>query len=295
MVNALGKGKVKLDMFWDGSLFKARDLLPALEKGSYDLMLLPDSYATGAWPITLFTQLPGLWKDNRHLMKSMAGEDPNDPYWPGGAIRKIYDRVLADMHDIRIVAWGSNPIYNLYTTFPYSVPEDFKGKKMRAQGVTFSWMWEELGGAAVGMVSAELYEALSRGTIDGFVTPVPTIKSRKLYEVIDYCYEGNFGMDCIPFWMKNSKWQTLPDDVKAIFIEASKYYEYKFTRYQMETKPDLYAEYRAAGVEISTLSPEQAAAFEKAVKGPLQERFKEEIGPKIGMDVVDELIKAAAY
>ena len=49
MVNSLGKGKVNLDMFWDGSLFQARDLLPALEKGSYDLMLLPDSYCSGSW------------------------------------------------------------------------------------------------------------------------------------------------------------------------------------------------------------------------------------------------------
>jgi TRAP-type C4-dicarboxylate transport system substrate-binding protein len=123
--------------------------------------------------------------------------------------------------------------------------------------------------------------------------PVSSVYSRKLQEVSKYAYQGNFGTDSIVFYMKNSKHQALPDSAKTVLLEASKYYEYKFQRYQLEANPGFEDEFRAAGMQITYPTPEQDAAFREALRVPVQQKFREEAESALGAAAIDELIAAA--
>lgn len=64
MVNEKGKGIVQINMYWSGSLLKAKALVPGLQAGTTDMIFHTSAYLLGSYPIT--GMLPEfLWTKNK--------------------------------------------------------------------------------------------------------------------------------------------------------------------------------------------------------------------------------------
>jgi TRAP-type mannitol/chloroaromatic compound transport system substrate-binding protein len=130
---------------------------------------------------------------------------------------------------------------------PIHKGEDFKGVKMRQCGRVQAQILKDLGGAAIFMPGAEIYLALSRGTIDAGEFSVPECDwSMGFHEVTKYWV--------LPGWhqpgpvsgvMINKKaHDKLPDRIKFLFKEAAMatmmwswtYFEYSAGEYTRKFK-----------------------------------------------------------
>ena len=133
---------------------------------------------------------------------------------------------------------------------------------------------------------AEVFTALQQGTIDGQENPLDTIRSGKIHEVQKYCTLWNWSYDPIALSISTKAWGRLSDADKKIFKEAGE----EACRLQKETARTMDAqiveEFKKAGVEFSTLTPEQVDGFKKAA-APVYDSYRERI--------TDEVFNAFGY
>ena len=165
-------------------------------------------------------------------------------------------------------------------------PADLEGLKMRIPTRTGAWIIEALGAAPVAMPVPELPQALSKKVVDGAFIPWEIIPPLKIQDQTQFQIEGanmeRFGTTTFQVSMNKARWDSLPDDIKKAFDDAS--------------TPEWWAEvgrvWRGTddfGIKLAvdagnthiTLSEEETQAFRDALQ-PIVERHL------ITIDIVDE-------
>ena len=274
-VNEKGQGIVEIEFYSAGTLLKAKEAIPGLRKGSADMIFHTSTYWSGDIPIYNGYSLPFLWKDCFDMQSKLSLGTP---------LRQLVDEELRKQ-GYYIVAEGATPVEHLWVAKgvpPIRKPEDLKGLKMRSAGKPESKTLITLGAAPIRMPSAEISEALARGTIDGCMFYMGTVGGRVLYEPLTSVTRATFGGYTVPLIMMEYKWEGLPDDVRAILTEAAKIYEAEFSKRAFKVHQEQYwIEWEKAGNEIIVLSPAEEAAFREALK-PVFDWFTEEECPDAG-------------
>lgn len=88
----------------------------------------------------------------------------------------------------------ATPLYNLLTTKPVRTAADLNGMRIRTGAPYYAALVESLGGSAAQMPSAELFEALSQGVVDGTFSGNHEIIANRLGDVIKYVTEIKAGI-----------------------------------------------------------------------------------------------------
>jgi TRAP-type transport system periplasmic protein len=101
------------------------------------------------------------------------------------------------------------------------VMADLKGMKMRAPTRMTNKLLASLGATPVGMPLPAVADAISKGTIDGFLLPWEVIPSVKLHELVKYSSETDPARPALYtavfiLAMNQAKYDSLPADLKAI-------------------------------------------------------------------------------
>ena len=183
------------------------------------------------------------------------------------------------------LAYWHNGMKQLSANKPLITPEDAKGLKFRIQtSDVLEAQFETLGANPQKMAFKEVYGALQTGVVDGQENTWSNIYTKKFFEVQDGVTESNHGI--IDYLVVTSVefWEGLPDDIRAqlskIVQEVADTRNNKSTEINEGNK----AKVKAAGKEVRQLTPEQRAAWVKAMK-PVWKKFEGDIGA--------DLIKAA--
>ncbi|KAF0117338.1 MAG: extracellular substrate-binding protein, partial [bacterium] len=166
-INEHGKGKVRVEHFHSGTLLKSEELLPGLMQGTADIIFQLDSAMMGTLPILGIFELPLLYPDV---------ETSHEKLKIGSPLHKLINQELAKK-DIIAIATLPAVFEYLWTKKPIRKPDDLKGLRIRVAGRVEAAVVKALGAAPTTTSSAELYEALQRGTVDGTVCYQSTIIS----------------------------------------------------------------------------------------------------------------------
>ena len=136
--------------------------------------------------------------------------------------------------------------------------DDFKGLKMRTVGA-WAQILPGLGASVVSLPGAEVYQALERKVIDAteWATPGENVISG-FHEVAKYIIVPGAHQPSAPFEVSinKEKWDTLPDDLKAIIEQAAELTS--FESWVRIGRLDMGAmeKFEKTGNEIIYLSPE---------------------------------------
>lgn len=263
-------GRVSIEIFPAMTLGGKPPQLPRQARdGVVDLVWIVNAYAAGAFPRTEVFELPGVHQgDNAAVNKAMMA---------------MYDDYLADdfqgvvpmfqhVHQGQAMHMASDEIRS---------PDDLAGKKIRIPSRTGSWVLEALGASPVQTAVGEIPVSLSKKVIDGALIPWEIIPALKIHEVTEYQIEGpggkRLGTTSFSVLMNEAKWDSLPEDIQAIFREVS--------------NEDWHAEVGAVwagadahGIEVAVnagnthiqLTEEEWAAFEERT-APVVERWIEDM------------------
>ena len=168
-------GAVSVKVFPAEQLGKEVDLLKQVKEGALDISAPSMAAASSVVPALEIPSAPLLWRDWAEA-ETIIGGPTFDPLFAE----------LRDKHSIvpltRVWYWG----WRNLTTLNREVrkPEDLKGLKIR---VPESPVWVEMirayGASPTPVPFGEVYTALQQKTVDGQENPIPTIFSRKFYEV----------------------------------------------------------------------------------------------------------------
>ena len=99
--------------------------------------------------------------------------------------------------------------------------EDLAGLKVRTPSRTGVDILEALGAVPVGMPVPQVYEALSRGVVEGAWIPWTIMRPFRLHEVTMYHTEVSLLCPLFVMTMNRARYDGLPDDIRKIIDETT--------------------------------------------------------------------------
>lgn len=262
-VESRSEGRVKITVYPASQLGKEQSNL--LRYGLADIALLVPSAEPSRMPLSSAIELPIDLGDSCEA----AGR-----IWEAiGPDQPLYQRELAPL--------GLRPLY-AFALPPYVVQtaerridrvEDLKGLKIRANGGALSKSMRALDVIAVQIASSEIYDALTRGTIDGAYLPLNATHTYSLDTEVKYLIEGiDLGSSADYFVAREATWQRLPPDLQQIMLEAGQNTQKSlcawFEQNEAETRHILTTE---RGIEAITLPQGEVDRIQQRVESVLDE------------------------
>lgn len=248
-VNQRAQGKLRIDWLGGPEVFAAFDQPLALKSGTVDMILYyPFGYMKSVMPEAEAKGLSELaeWEER----KSGAFE-----LWSEIFEKRVNAKYLGRLH--------SNIPFNVFCNKKLDKLADFQGLKMRVMPLYIPFM-KSLGASPVTMPPTDIYAAMERGVVDGFMWPKVGMISWGLQEVTKFIVEpGVFQME--PATMINmDRWKKIPQDLQALLMEVIQDSEYIGTARNNMILDKEERVREKAGVKIIKLPPADAEAFVKA-------------------------------
>ena len=250
IVEAKTKGRIKFEYFYGGSLIKKPQYIEAIARGIADISTGPVSFVTGKMPELSIFEVYGSYR----LDKFLEMQEAVEPLFSDFLKEKGIHHVLMQ--------------YSGSTVFPHKTkflnkPEDWKGQKMRLGGRWQSDLGNKWGASPVFLSPGELYIALQKGVIDGYMLIWDLIYGAKLFEVAPYHIDSEFSNNIEHVTMNLKKWESMTKEDQDIFNAAVKETKPWTTRETLKYYDDLKKDLIGKGVKIHQLTPEEKALYLK--------------------------------
>ena len=253
------QGRVKIEYFPAQSLLKAREMFEGVRTGVADIGIWVQAYTPSVSPISALWTLPGISPQFRPAIRAA-----NELIMKGDFA--YFREELRKLGVEPLYAWGVSD-QEMISTKPIAGLAALKGLKTRVIGREWPQLISEFDGTPVAMPWAEVYEALSRGTIDANVGFVTANRASKLYEVAKHHTQIKLGAPAGPLAIINKRtWDGLPKDVQQAMREASQAYADQLADiYEKEYQDDV-NEMKANGVRFYEWSSGDRAKLQVAME-----------------------------
>ena len=187
-------------------------LVDRVKDGVDDVIITLPGYTAGRFPAMEVFELP--FMTNSAEVGARAAWD----YLQKNALKEFPGtKILATwVHDEGYVHTADRPVKTL---------ADFKGLKMRAPTRQTNKLLAALGASPVGMPLPAVPDAVSKGTINGFLLPWEVMPSLKLHEMVKFHTETDPAHPALYsavfiFAMNQARYDALPADLKKV-IDAN--------------------------------------------------------------------------
>lgn len=264
-LEARTNGRIKVELFFGGSLLEASNMLDGVESGVADIGLTATTYEPGRFPLLEISDLPSGYPNSE-----VASQVVNE------LIKEFAPEALSDFKVI--TSFATEPSY-IQSVDPISNLEELSGKQLRISGGLTPVM-EQLGAAPVGMSQSEVPEALQTGVIEGNISSREVLKDFKLAEVTKYVTDYPLTITTFVAVMNKDKWEELPDDVKKIIDELNDEMSVFTGRYLDEHVEEVMKwSQETEGLEVISLSEEEANRWDEKLK-EFQDEVVEQVNSK---------------
>ena len=259
-------GQVKVDYYTGGSLLKAPAMFDGVVSGVADIGYSHVYYTAGRMPVTEAAGLP--------LGYPSA--------WVGSQVlNDFYQEFKPKEFDAVKVLWlNTSPNTAIATAKkPIRKLEDLKGLTIRAPSLAGEVI-KALGGTPAPTPMMEVYDAISKGVIDGETSNFETLFAFKFAEVVKYTTSVWQINNPYPFYlvMNKKSYKKLPRDIKTIFDTLVG--EYKERYILMWNSIDFIGKAfgMKKGVEFIELPPSELPKWQAAVEPVIDNYVKRMVG-----------------
>lgn len=281
IIEETSHGRIKVKVFPAGQLGGEREMLEMTKMGSLQMNGCSAATLPNFAPEVMAIQIPYVFKDPNVALRVM-----------NGPLGQEMNELIVKKMGMRIFAWGFEGYYNIGNVKKrVAVPGDLRGLKIRTGEAPNLMEIVRLAGAVPTPISfAEVYTTLQQGVVDGVLTGIGLHYTIKTHELIKYFNTANPFFGWSPIAANESFYRSLsPEDqylVKEAALRAMAVYQgmYFWGR-------DLWVElFQERGIKFDFPTSEQQQEWVKAVKNPMIEWTRKEIGS----EWVDKVLKAGA-
>jgi TRAP-type C4-dicarboxylate transport system substrate-binding protein len=279
-------GRLKLQLFEAGALFKAKDTFDAVSRGILEMGTISPSYAQDK--MTLAGIASGLPFAFRHV-------------WEAAYFHQNmgFEQMLRDEAAKYGVYWATDKVYptEMVVKKPIKSWDDFTSLKIRSSGALQTFL-TEAGAAASYIPGSELYSALDSGIVDGaHWGAAQGAYSMGLYEVAKYHVKPALniaGTDVIIVSQKAL--DKLPEDMQKIVKQAlDEQFWVRTNEYQYKERVTLAKAIAEQGVQINTLPDDVQAKLVKTAQGMWDEEGKRSEEAKKALGMLKEFLGNLGY
>jgi C4-dicarboxylate-binding protein DctP len=265
------KGRVKIELYPNSTLYKDKEELEALQLGAVQ-MLAPSLAKFGPLGIKEFElfDLPYIFPDKAALDRVTDGPIGRD------LLKKLEPKGLLGL------AFWDNGFKMMSSNRPMHTPADMKGLKLRIQASkVLDAQMRALGANPQVMAFSEVYQALQTGVVDGAENPPSNLYTQKMHEVQKHLTATNHGYIGYAVIVNKKFWDKLPADLRAqletAMKEATKYAD---TIAQQENDQALEAVKKSGKTLVYTPTEKEKAEWRAALL-PVHKTMEERIGKEL--------------
>jgi C4-dicarboxylate-binding protein DctP len=277
----LTKGRVKVEVYPNSTLYKDKEEIEALQLGSVQ-MLAPSLSKFGPLGVKDFEafDLPYIFDNYDDLRKVTLG--------PVG--KQLL--VKLEPKGIRGLAYWDNGFKSFSANKQIKVPADMKGLKMRIQSSeVLKTQMRELGALPQILAFGEVYQALQTGVVDGTENPHSNLYTQKMHEVQKFVSLTEHGYLGYAVIVNKKFWDELPADVRKQLDDAME----QSTRYAnqialVENNNALEGVKKSGKTTVYTPTKEERAAFKKALVG-----VHKKMESRVGKATIDSFYQATGF
>jgi C4-dicarboxylate-binding protein DctP len=279
--NELTKGRAKVEVYANSTLYKDKEEMEALQIGAVQ-MLAPSLAKFGPLGVREFEvfDLPFIFDNDKDLHAVTAG--------PVG--KSLFTKLEAK--GITGLAYWDNGFKSFSANKPLKSPDDFKGLKMRIQSskVLESQM-RAVGSLPQVMAFSEVYQALQTGVVDGTENPHSNLYTQKMHEVQKHMTLTEHGYLGYAVITNKKFWDGLPADLRGQLEQAMKEATEYANRIAKEENDNALAQVKASGkTAVYTPTPAERLALKKAMV-----KVHKEQESRIGKETIDAVYKATGF
>lgn len=245
-VNELGKGKVTIKIIGGPEAIPLFEQIGALKRGVVDVVHTAAAYYMGVIPeVEAF----GLSRLNPEEERA----------------RGFYD-LMVEIHKNQGIMYlgrmqGVAPLGTLCTKVNLKSPKDLAGLKIRSVPIYDAFL-KELKAVPVTIPVPEIYTALERGVVDGFIQPLAGgFTSLGFHEVVKYIVNHYFYQLPGTALMNLDFWNKLPKEIKDFLMDTVKDNEKIIGKIFLSYHETELEKAQKAGVKLINFSPEDAKYF----------------------------------
>jgi C4-dicarboxylate-binding protein DctP len=275
------KGRVKVEVYANSTLYKDKEEMEALQLGAVQ-MLAPSLSKFGPLGVKEFEvfDLPYIFDGYESLRKVTLG--------PVG--RQLLDKLEA--RGIKGLTYWDNGFKSISANTPIKSPADLKGKKMRIQSSkVLEEQYRTLGAIPQVMAFSEVYQALQTGVVDGTDNPHSNLYTQKMHEVQKHMTITDHNYLGYAVIVNKKFWDGLPADVRKQLDDAMD----QATRYanqiaKVENDDALEMVRKSGKTQIYVPTKEELSAFKKAMI-PVHKKMES----RVGKQTIDAVYKATGF
>lgn len=266
LVKERSKGQIIIDVKFGGQLGNGeKEVVEQVQMGALDMARISVSPVTEFVPALEAFGLPYIWTGQEHMWKVLKG--------PTG--QKLLKEVENyKFYGLAYYESGQRSFYN--SKKEVKTVDDLKGMKIRVQkSALMIDLVNAMGANATPISFGEVYDALSKGVIDGAENNWPSYESTGHYEVAKY-----YTLDMhtrVPEILVASKIafdkKLSPEQIKLVMDAAKDTQDYVIQKW-MERVEASKKKVLANGNIITELTPEAREGFVKAVQ-PMYQKYGE--------------------
>ena len=275
------KGRVRVEVYPNSSLFKDGEEMEALQLGSVQ-MLAPSVSRFGPLGVREFEvfDLPYMFDNYDELHKVCDG-----------SVGKMLFKKL-ESKGITGLAYWDNGFKDMSANKALRKPEDMKGLKMRIQSSkVLDNQMRALGALPQVMAFSEVYQAMQTGVVDGSENPPSNFYTQKMFEVQKDLTLTDHGVIEYAVIVNKKFWDGLPADVRTTLEGAMKDATKYANDIAKKENEDALAAVKASGkTEIITLTPQEKEAWKRALLVVHKENES-----RIGKDIIEAVYKETGF
>jgi TRAP-type C4-dicarboxylate transport system substrate-binding protein len=248
-------GQLKIDYKGAGEVIAPNQQVEALRSGLVDMVQTAASYYVSIMPEM----------DTMSLTEMQPWEERKS-----GA----YD-YLNKLHNDKAKAFylgrlGSGSLFNIFMAKPVKTIEDFKGLKIRTSPTHIAFI-KALGSEPVVTSPTEIYTAMERGVVIGYVQPPVVIRDLGLVPVTKYIVFPGFYQPIITVLVNLDYWNKLPANLKTLLTQNMEKAEHTaIENIQAKVKTEMEA-FKKDGIGFIDFGPAGTTRFSKIATDALME------------------------
>ena len=277
----LTKGRVKVEVYSNSTLYKDKEEMEALQIGAVQ-MLAPSLAKFGPLGVKEFEvfDLPYIFDNYDELHKITQG--------PVG--RKLLDKL--DAKGVKGLAYWDNGFKSFSANKEIKSPADLKGLKMRIQSSkVLEAQMRALGSLPQVLAFSEVYQALQTGVVDGTENPISNLYTQKMHEVQKHLALTEHGYLGYAVITNKKFWDGLPADIRKQLEDAME----QATRYanqiaKQENDQALEAVKKSGKTQVYVPTAAERTAFKKATV-----KVHTEMESRIGKELIQSIYKETGF
>lgn len=242
-------GHIAITLYDNNSFGSASDIMTMTQDGTLDLFYGGISQYAGAFNVGCACDIPFLYEDIQDVYNMQHA------LWDAGYLDEEMNNdtlriAFLTCTDMQRIAFKERKVDSL---------ADFSGLKIRNPSAYLTPIFEGLGATPTTIRVSEVYLSLETGVVDAAISSPESMCNYSLHEVCSYLMEKPFYGGTMVGMMNTESYNSLSDEMKALFDEANQ----EFMDYQLGYMQEMESTYlqtmNDGGCEVYEPSAEFAA------------------------------------